>query len=248
MLQLNAKGPDLWDSIIPEEARALPEDLAHVDELLSDDRFMEPFVRRFDEKTGRRGLPVATYLRLMYLRRKHRLSYEALVGEVSASIPWRSFCGIGCQDRVPRASTLAGLTQKYGEETLGELHALVSEDLREWKIRRRRGAAAGSVRPAQRVRRDGLARRLAKLPGVGPVLGRLLEDARAALSAEAAGLSGIGGSQERGINRRLLGIVRRTMTRARRLAARIKDLRLRRKVQMTLDLDLASRSKTDLGS
>ncbi len=148
MLQLKSKGPDLWDSIIPEESRALPADLAYVDELLRDERFMAPFVSRFNEKTGRRGLSVATYLRLMYLRRKNRLSYEALVLEVSASIPWRSFCGIGCQDRLPSPSTLAGLTQKYGEETLSELHGLVLEDLREWKIRRRRKAASGAARPA----------------------------------------------------------------------------------------------------
>ncbi|MFI5361418.1 MAG: transposase [Elusimicrobiota bacterium] len=200
MLQLKSKGPDLWDSIIPEEARALPEDLAHVDELLRDERFMAPFVRRFDEKTGRRGLPVATYLRLMYLRRKYRLGYDALVGEVAASIPWRSFCGIGCQDRVPSPSTLAGLTQKYGEETLAELHGLVAEDLREWKIRRRHRRAAGSDAPARSVRRGGMGLRVA-------------EYRRAALE-----------------------IFRAAIGRARRLSARIKDLRLRRKVQMTLDL------------
>jgi len=194
MLQLKAKGPDLWDSIIPEEARALPEDLAHVDDLLRDERFMAPFLSRFDEKTGRRGLPVATYLRLMYLRRKNRLSYEALVTEVAASIQWRSFCGIGCQDKVPSSSTLSGLTQKYGEETLIELYRLVSEDLREWKIQRRRKAGA-----ARRVSRDARQRR-------------------------------------RGIDRRLLAIVHRTVDLARRLAARIKALRPRRKAQMTLDL------------
>jgi IS5 family transposase len=242
MLQLRSKGPDLWDSIIPEEARALPEDLAHVDELLRDERFLEPFVRRFDERTGRRGLPVATYLRLMYLRRKHRLSYEALVGEVSASIPWRSFCGIGCQDRVPSSSTLAGLTQKYGEETLVELYRLVSEDLREWKIRRRRGAAA--ARPVRSASGDGLGRGLARLPGVGPVLARLLKSSRSVLSAEAAGLSGPGATKEtaRDINMRLLAIVRRTMDQARGLAVRIKDLRLRRKVQMTLAFEEDDRS------
>lgn len=226
MLQLKAKGPDLWDSIIPEQARALPEDLAHVDELLADERFLEPFVRRFDERTGRRGVPVATYLRLMYLRRKNHLGYEALVGEVASSIPWRSFCGIGCQDRVPSPRTLAALTQKYGEETLGELDALVAEDLREWKIRRRR-SPNGGAHPG-RHRRGSLSRRLSKLTGVGPALGRLLENARAALSSEAAA---------RGGDRRRLSIVRRTMEQARRLASRIKDLRLRRKVQMTLDLD-----------
>ena len=70
------------------------------------------------------------------------------------------------------------------------------------------------------------------------MLGRLLENARAALSAEAAGLSGPDGSQKRtrGVNRRLLVIVHKTMNQARRLTARIRDLRLRRKVQMTLDL------------
>lgn len=194
MLQLKAKGPDLWDSIIPEEARALPSDLAHVDELLRDERFMAPFLSRFDEKTGRRGLPVATYLRLMYLRRKNRLSYEALVGEVASSIQWRSFCGIGAQDKVPSSSTLSGLTQKYGEETLVELYRLVSEDLREWKIQVRRKAGA-----ARRAQRDVKERR-------------------------------------RGIDRRLMAIVHRTVDLARRLAARLKGLRPRRKAQMTLDL------------
>lgn len=192
MLQLKSKGPDLWDSIIPEEARALSEDLAYVDELLRDERFMKPFLSRFDQKTGRRGLPVATYLRLMYLRRKNRLSYEALVEEVSASIQWRSFCGIGCQDRVPSPSTVSGLTQKYGEETLLELYQLVSEDLREWKIQRRRKPGASDSVPVRRGRPSGLSR--------------------------------------------LLALVHIAVDRARRLAARIKGLRLRRKVQMTLDL------------
>ena len=194
MLQLKAKGPDLWDSIIPEEARALPEDLAHVDELLRDERFMEPFLSRFDEKTGRRGLPVATYLRLMYLRRKNRLSYEALVQEVSKSVPWRSFCGIGAQDKVPSSSTLSSLTLKYGDETLLELYRLVSEDLREWKIQVRR--TAGAARRVQRVEKD----------------------------------------RRRGIDRRLMSIVHKTVDLARRLAARIKGLRPRRKAQMTLGL------------
>lgn len=172
MQQLKAKGPDLWDSVIPEEARALPEDLAHVDALLSDERFLEPFVLRFAEKTGRRGLPVATYLRLMYLRRKHRLGYEVLTVQVAASIPWRLFCGIGSKDRVPSPSTLAHLTKKYGEDTLAELHGLVTEDLREWKIRRRK--SSGQSRPRRANARDAEARGR---------LGRYASDALARLRA-----------------------------------------------------------------
>ncbi|MBI5208368.1 MAG: transposase [Elusimicrobia bacterium] len=242
MLQLFPKGPDLWDSILPEEARALREDLAHVDELLRDERFMAPFVRRFDERTGRRGLPVATYLRLMYLRRKHRLSYDALIEQVADSIQWRTFCGIGGLDRVPSSSTLAGLTQKYGEETLHELHALVSRDLDEWKIRRRRGLARGEGGEAARrpARRDGLVRRLARLPGIGPALGRILDRARAALSCEARGMDAAArpsAARLRQGDRKLLLILREAASRARRLVVRVKDRRLQREVQIALDLD-----------
>ncbi|MBI4678832.1 MAG: transposase [Elusimicrobia bacterium] len=241
MLQLNPKGPDLWDSILPEEARSLPDDLAHVDDLLRDRRFMEPFVRDFDERTGRRGVPVATYLRLMYLRRRHRLSYDALVGSVSDSIPWRTFCGIGCQDRVPSPNTLSHLTQKYGEETLHELHTLVTDDLEEWTIHRRRRAAGERAGEAGRRRhqRGGLERRLAGIPGVGPALGRLVERARAVLSSEALGLRPPHRPRNGGlrrINRRLLRIVRRTAVRARRLVRLVKDPKAQRRAQLALDL------------
>ena len=114
--------------------------------------------------------------------------------DVAASVPWRSFCGIGSQDRVPNPRTLSGLTQKYGEETLKELYDLVSEDLRHWKIRRRRKMPGRAGRPGRSARRG------------GAVLDRVLV------------------------------IVRKTMDHARGMAARIRTLRLRRKVQMTLDL------------
>ena len=68
MLQLKPETPDLWDSILPEELRKLPEELARVDLLLQDERLMEPFVRRFSQTQGRPGVPISTYLRLMYLK------------------------------------------------------------------------------------------------------------------------------------------------------------------------------------
>ena len=46
MLQLRPETPDLWDSILPEELRKLPEELARVDILLQDERLMEPFSAR----------------------------------------------------------------------------------------------------------------------------------------------------------------------------------------------------------
>ncbi|MDD5630232.1 MAG: transposase [Elusimicrobia bacterium] len=232
MLRLTPKGADLWDSLLPEAARALPEELAQVDALLQDQRFMEPFVRRFDERTGRPGLPVATYLRLMYLRRKHRLSYEALAGAVRDSIPWRTFCGIGCQDRIPSPSNLAGLTQKYGEESLAELYRTVDDGLEEWRIRPRRPSGQAAPR-----RQSALRRTLGRLPVIGPAMGRLVEKTARVVADEAQALSGDpSASRLRSVHRRLLRILQSAAAAARRAASGIKDLRARRQVQLALDL------------
>jgi transposase, IS5 family len=39
----------LWESMLPEEVRRLPEELARVDALLDDPVFFAPFVRFFDQ-------------------------------------------------------------------------------------------------------------------------------------------------------------------------------------------------------
>ncbi|AGP63662.1 transposase [Mycobacteroides abscessus subsp. abscessus] len=40
--------PSLWESILPEEVRRLPDELARVDALLDDPAFFTPFVPFFD--------------------------------------------------------------------------------------------------------------------------------------------------------------------------------------------------------
>ena len=42
-----------------------------------------------------------TYLRLMFLKFRYRLGYEALCREVSDSITWRWFCRIPLDGSVP---------------------------------------------------------------------------------------------------------------------------------------------------
>ena len=59
--------PSLWESILPEQVRRLPEELARVDALLDDPRFFAPFVRFFDPRIGRPSTPMESYLRLMFL-------------------------------------------------------------------------------------------------------------------------------------------------------------------------------------
>ena len=44
--------PSLWESVLPEELRRLPEELARVDALLDDPAFFAPFVPFFDPRIG----------------------------------------------------------------------------------------------------------------------------------------------------------------------------------------------------
>jgi IS5 family transposase len=80
----------LWESILPEQLRRLPEELAWVDALLDDAAFFAPFVPFFDPRIGRPSTPMETYLRLMFLKFRYRLGYESLCREVPDSIIWRN--------------------------------------------------------------------------------------------------------------------------------------------------------------
>jgi hypothetical protein len=72
MLRERALGESLWESVLPEELRELPPELARVDELLDEDRLLVPFRRRLTATTGRPTIPIETYLRLAYLRHRHK--------------------------------------------------------------------------------------------------------------------------------------------------------------------------------
>ena len=92
MLRLTKDQPSLWESVLPEEVLRLSEQLAKVDALLEDERFFAPFREGFSCRWGRPTVPVATYLRLMYLKFRYKLGYKALVWEVKDSFSWRRFC------------------------------------------------------------------------------------------------------------------------------------------------------------
>ena len=250
MLQLKPETPDLWDSILPLELRKLPEELARVDTLLQDDRLMEPFVRRFNQTQGRPGVPISTYLRLMYLKFRYKLGYETLVAEVSDSIAWRRFCGIGYQQRVPDASTLIKLTHKFGDETLAEVHGLIIANLRGRKLVRGRKIRTDTTVIASDIHYptdagllfDGLRRlrqKLIKVPGIGLRLGRTMTKAKKLIFSIAQALRKRDGkSRERvkRINRKILHIVRKTVIKVKRVLRRVKNPRVRAHLESTLGL------------
>ena len=61
MLTLQAAGAEsLWDEILPEEVRVLPDDLARLDELLSDSELLAPIAQRWEREFAQAaGTPIA---------------------------------------------------------------------------------------------------------------------------------------------------------------------------------------------
>jgi IS5 family transposase len=122
MFRTIGDGPSLWESSLPPELLRLPDDLARVDALLDDPVFFAPFVPFFHPVLGRPSTPVECYLRLMFLKFRHRLGYESLCAEVSDSISWRRFCRIALDGKVPHPTTLMKLTTRCGEDAVAGLN------------------------------------------------------------------------------------------------------------------------------
>ena len=148
MLTIQASGTEsLWDEILPAEMKALPGDLARLDELLSDPGLLAPIATRWERlltETGScagRGRPtiaMETYVRLMIVKHRSGWGYETLMREVSDSLHLRRFCRIGMTDRVPDESTVRKLTRRLGAEVVHEItRELIQKARREKRFRPR---------------------------------------------------------------------------------------------------------------
>jgi transposase, IS5 family len=80
------------------------------------------FAAHFHAVLGRPSIPMETYLRMMWLKYRYRLSYEVLCREVADSISWTRFCRIGLGARVPHPTTLMKITTRCGEQTVEQLN------------------------------------------------------------------------------------------------------------------------------
>ena len=138
MLRISNDQPSLWESVLRPELFQMSEELTKVDRLLDDERFFAPFRKRFYTRVGRPTIPIATYLRMMYLKYRYKLGYQTLVKEVKDSFTWRHFCHLSLEDRVPDSTTLIKLTHKYGEDTMRDLNNALVLKLKEGKVIRGR--------------------------------------------------------------------------------------------------------------
>src|SRR5262249_10026069 len=152
MVRTIGDGPSSWELLLPPELLRLPGELARVDALLDDPVFFAPFAPHFHPVLGRPSTPVECYLRLMFLKFRHRLGYESLCAEVSDSISWRGFWRIPLGGRVPHPTTLMKLTSRCGEdEVAGVERGAVGQSCRAEAAAHRAGA--GRHHGHQRERR-----------------------------------------------------------------------------------------------
>lgn len=138
MLKLREEQLTLWDAIIPEEVWSLPEELAKVDALLDDDRFMQPFLDKHQTRRGRPTKAIETFLRLMYLKRRYNFGYEMLVQEVGDSLTWRRFCRIAIDEKMPDSTTLIKARKRYGDDWVEQLNELLLQKLDESNVLKHR--------------------------------------------------------------------------------------------------------------
>ena len=150
MLTLLADGAEsLWDEILPAEVKALPDDLANLDELLCDPALLAPIAVRWERELteasrhsprGRPSIAMESYVRLMVIKHRSGWGYETLMREVSDSIHLRRFCRFGLSQRLPHESTVRKLTRRLGAEVVHELTRLVIAKARREKRFRPRAA------------------------------------------------------------------------------------------------------------
>jgi IS5 family transposase len=151
---LRVAGPlvTAWDEVLPEQARRLPQELARIDAYLDDERFIAPWRSVFDRRLGRPSVPVATLLRLLYLKHRYGLGYESLCAEVGDSIGWRRFCRIPLDQPVPHPTTLVKLVGRAGPRVLEQLNAALLGKLAETRLLRARKLRIDSGRGRGRHR------------------------------------------------------------------------------------------------
>ena len=134
MIRTVSPQPTLWESVIPQCLMGLPGDLAHIDALLDDEAFFEPFRPFFDPAIGRPSVPIETYIRMMFLKYRYRLGFEPLCREVADSIAWRRFCRIPLGSSVPHPTTLMKITTRCGEAAAAGLNEALLAKAAEKKV------------------------------------------------------------------------------------------------------------------
>ena len=132
MLRLRGDPVDhLFDAVLPDEVKVLPDDLAVLDVLLDGPALLDTLASHFGRLQdggerdllgrGRPTIAMDTYVRMMVVKHRGGYGYETLVAAVSDSLHLRRFCHIPLGALVPDESTVRKLTKRLGPEVADQL-------------------------------------------------------------------------------------------------------------------------------
>ena len=122
-------------SFMDEEvlARFVPQDhpLARIRQEIDFGFVTEETAHLYHCELGRPSYPPSVLFRMLFLEIWAGLSDVQVCRELGYNLLYRYFCGLGCDDRVPDASTLVVFRRRLGEESFQRLLARVAEQARE---------------------------------------------------------------------------------------------------------------------
>src|SRR6266700_2150767 len=149
MLRLERFAECLVDEALPEEVRLLSDELVGVDAVLDDPAILAGFRRCWGHTAlgqGRPSLPMASFVRLMWLKDTTGWGYERLMAQVSDSLQLRRFCRIPVVEEVPDESTVRKLVRRLGPEVIDEAtRAVITKAIAERGFRPRALRADSTV-------------------------------------------------------------------------------------------------------
>jgi len=112
----------LWDEVLPEKLRGLPEDLAQIAALVRDEALLAAIGAHWEREAQARGRSAKGHgrprvvlqadVRLVVFEHREGWGWETLMREVSDSLHLRRFCLIPLDVEVPDESTVRKLTRR----------------------------------------------------------------------------------------------------------------------------------------
>jgi len=112
----------------------LTPELQGMSDLLDDESFEEPILKKFNTRRGRPSVPLRVYTRMMVLKFFLGLSYENLTPVITRTPMYKIFCHIPMDQDVPTPTALMKITKKYGEDSIQEINESLVVKLKELKL------------------------------------------------------------------------------------------------------------------
>ena len=248
MVRTHRQQPTLWTGFLKEEVSDLWEPwMRQADQLLDHEELVEQIYAaqqcrcKKSRARGRLQTPLEIVLRLLILKHIRNWSYQTLEREVRANLVYRSFARIG-GEKVPDAKTLGRLGQAAGPEVVAGLHRRMVELAVENKAMQGRKMRVDTTVVETNIHyptdssllSDGarvLTRLMQRIAGTVSGLKERVRDRMRSVRKQAVGVAiaarckgEAGVEQRRGLYKKLLGLSRKIVNQAGRVAQEVAAL------------------------